>query len=724
MQEKIYKKHINSWSLVLRSVMIMMMALCFSKVTFAQGNTTLIKVGRYWGSASETGGNANISFTSGWFPGDYNVIGNTGKWAVCSTGGSIWLAAKDYIYNDSTIPYSLFIPNPPGPIDYNPIVDSLETATRYGYKPSEVDFEDVTLDWYNDVDPGKMLGNSDQTVTFTTRYENGVELKRTIVAFSNQNHDDYIITDLTFTHNGTQTLNDFVIFAESQESGIQRANGRNPGPSSDEGWAKQTEWVHYYGARPGDSLRVFYEYMAHDPRTSGDFMGGPVVSQRGRLIESGFEWWSILHASQAPYVGDNTASIDDPLQPKVTFTFTSQLLPIGDPAGNPDSPLGLDWQPLLEGTYFDYQQMSGIPAGTSHRVNNDELGDADWTEIGAGYAYGAAFTARYVVFGPYTFEPGQSLNIAYACGESGIGIEKMKEVGNKWYDGTLEEPPGLPNAQTGYFPENFAFPNDATPKDKTKDRWVSTGIDSLHKAAYAAKWNYEHNYMVPMSPPPPATTITGYGGYVEVKWSDLEAEALNNFAGYRILRRISNRDTVFFESVYTTDASDKATEHVFQDSAVRPGASYYYYVQSAVRVAEDEMNALPQNRGKLVYSGRVYNPTIQSIEPPRFSQSDLSEIRMVPNPYNINDPLITESYGWVDQRGIFFFNLPEIVTIKICTENGDLIQTIEHASPTKDGSEFWDMLTSSQQVIASGIYIVIFEKPDGEVSFQKLVVVR
>jgi len=693
------------------------------QVAIAQSNSTLIKVGRYWASANGNGSNYAVNYTGAWFPADFNVIGNTMRWSECITGGDIWLAAKDYNYNGSTISYSLFVPNPPGPLDYDIIVEPLETATRYGYATTQVNDEDVTLDWYTDVNPSMLVGNSDQTVTYATRYQNGVELKRTILAFSNQNHDDYIITDLEFTHNGTQTLNDFRIFAQTRETGTQRANGRNPGPGSGEDWKDQTQWVHYYGARPGDSLRIFYTYMADDPLVAGDMMGGPVISQQGRLIESGFEWLSILHASEAPYIGNKNNSDDDPLQPKVTFSLTTQLLPIGDPAGNPDSQLGSDWRPLLEGTYFADQQMDGIHPGTSHRVNNDELGKADWTAIGAGYAHEAAFPARFVVFGPYTFEPGQSLHIVYASGESGIGLKKMKEVGNKWYDGTLEDPPGIPDARTGYLPSNFAFPADATEMDKKKDRWISTGIDSMHKAVSAAKWNWSHDYMVPKSPPPPSVEIDGFGGFAQVTWSDPEAEALPNFAGYRVLRKRSNLDTVFFEVVHTTSPDDKAAEHVFKDENVLFGGSYYYYVQAAVRVAGDDMNALPQNRGKLVYSGRVYNPTTQWINPPRSSQSDLDKIRIVPNPYNINDPLI-QTYGWTDQRGIIFFNLPPRVTIKIVTENGDLVQTIEHNSSVLAGSLNWDMLTANQQVISSGIYIVIFEKPNGEVSFQKLAVAR
>jgi hypothetical protein len=722
MKKDMFKQELIKSPSIFCMMLLFVIELLYCDVAFTQSEFTLIKVGRFWTSATDRGNTQSVSFTGGWFPADFNTIGNNMRRNECITGGSIWLASSNYTHEGNVVPYAMFVPVPPSQPD-GMIVDPLSTATRYGYKLSVVDFEDVTLDWYNDIDPSMMVGNSDQTVTYSTRYQNGVELKRTILAFSNQNHDDYILTELEFTHKGDQTLTDFVMFMKQQETGIERANGRNPDPKDDEEWKSQTEWFHYYGARPGDSLRIFYQYMADDPLVTGDMMGGPVISQEGRLIESGFFWWTFLHASGQPYVGDKSVSVDDPLQPKVSFTMTDQLLPIEGPTDEPDKNPSNKWKPLLEGEFFTDELMPGAYAGTFHRRNSDELGDPDYTAIGIGHGHDGNFPGRYVIFGPYTFEPGQSLHIVYASGESGIGIEKMKEVGNKWYHGTLGDPPGIPDARTGYFPSNFAFPADATENDKKKDRWISTGIDSMHKAVSAAKWNYERDYMVPMSPPPPATTITGYGGYVEIKWSDPEAEALENFAGYRIMRRISNLDTVFFESIHTTDASDMAQEHIFQDSTVLPGASYYYYVQSAVRVAENDPNALPQNRGKLVYSGRVYNPTTHWIDPPRFSQDDLSKIRMAPNPYNINDPAI-ETYGWTDRRGILFFNLPAKVTIKICTEFGDLVQTIEHDSSVLAGSLRWDMLTSSEQVIASGVYIVIFEKPDGEVAFQKLVVVR
>jgi len=102
----------------------------------------------------------------------------------------------------------------------------------------------------------------------------------------------------------------------------------------------------------------------------------------------------------------------------------------------------------------------------------------------------------------------------------------------------------------------------------------------------------------------------------------------------------------------------------------------------------------------------------------------MSKIRIVPNPYNINDPLVKLYYSDKDGRQINFYNLPGSVMIKIFTENGDLVKTIDHYSPQSDGYEKWDMITDNQQVISSGVYVAVFQKPDGEVSFHKFVVVR
>jgi len=115
----------------------------------------------------------------------------------------------------------------------------------------------------------------------------------------------------------------------------------------------------------------------------------------------------------------------------------------------------------------------------------------------------------------------------------------------------------------------------------------------------------------------------------------------------------------------------------------------------------------------------------------------LSEIKIVPNPFNIrarniqfgtNDPTTLDRLA--------FFNLPPFTKIRIYTETGDLIETIDHNNGT--GNDYWNLLTSSRQVVVSGLYIALFEVTDdyrdettgellykkGETIYKKFIVIR
>jgi hypothetical protein len=111
----------------------------------------------------------------------------------------------------------------------------------------------------------------------------------------------------------------------------------------------------------------------------------------------------------------------------------------------------------------------------------------------------------------------------------------------------------------------------------------------------------------------------------------------------------------------------------------------------------------------------------------------LSGIRIVPNPYNIAAPGM-QYPGEPDK--IMFLNIPGHCTIRIYTENGDLINTISHENGS--GDEAWNSITSSRQVVVSGVYIVHFtvtadyndpvtgelKYKQGDTSFQKLIIIR
>ena len=69
-----------------------------------------------------------------------------------------------------------------------------------------------------------------------------------------------------------------------------------------------------------------------------------------------------------------------------------------------------------------------------------------------------------------------------------------------------------------------------------------------------------------------------------------------------------------------------------------------------------------------------------------------------------------------------FYNIPGECTIRIYTERGDLIKTITHTDGS--GDEEWKSITSSRQVVTSGLYIAQIETPSGESTIQKFMIIR
>lgn len=103
-------------------------------------------------------------------------------------------------------------------------------------------------------------------------------------------------------------------------------------------------------------------------------------------------------------------------------------------------------------------------------------------------------------------------------------------------------------------------------------------------------------------------------------------------------------------------------------------------------------------------------------------QQALDNIRVVPNPYNIS---ASKELGFGDlaQNRLYFFNIPGKCNIKIYSELGELIDTIEHRDGS--GDQAWDSLTSSGQLVVSGIYIAVIEDLDHGINkIVKFVIIR
>lgn len=718
----------------------------------AQQQSASMRVGRFWTGITDNAYRGNFTYTSGFFPNDYDILGWRGQYEQFSSGSGFQISTLmfDNPYKTDPVLY------PEGPMDtvavYGPVNDFLPTGKvtspltsyiRYKYpeqtvvNPTQV--QNVTIPDFGTYDPSKFTGGTyDQVIEVSNEYVFGITMHRRILGWSQNYNDNYIIYDYEFTNNtdkipifgGGRTYDSVFIQTNGNLNNGEYSNGRNPGAQGSEiGFEAAKVWQHYHGARASDTLmtfaggkvkgnlRVFYEYGADDPNRPGDNMGAPLLSQNGRMIGTGMHFFTVLHASKQAY--SNPANdVDDFMQPRITYTGNSAQFPY---SSSSDQYGSKSYWAMIGGMAKVSPMAGDVFPNTYHAVNPDEAGIGGFYEYTGG---GQNENFMYASFGPYKLAPGEKIHIVYAVGWAGIDSKTAKEVGNKWNSGTLQNPTGMPNQNTGWLPSTFKFPNDATELDKIKDRWMSMGIDSVMLAAYRAKWNFDHDYQIPQAPPPPSMIkIYAYGDGTEVTWSDPDAESLSSFAGYRISRRISNTDTTFYEVVYDSDSNDRSLLHSYKDTTVLALAQYYYFIQAKARIDANDPNADPTTRGKTIFSGRTFVPNVYWVNPPRLSQEDLSKIRIAPNPYNIKDPLLV-TYGYTDQRGINFYNLPVSCTIKIFTENGDLIKTIVHESTVRAGSETWDMITSSQQVISSGVYIAVIQKPTGEMTYQKFVVVR
>jgi hypothetical protein len=248
-----------------------------------------------------------------------------------------------------------------------------------------------------------------------------------------------------------------------------------------------------------------------------------------------------------------------------------------------------------------------------------------------------------------------------------------------------------------------------------------------------AKRNFDQQYAIPQPPQPPTVFEVNSGGdRISLSWQPSPSEGDSDFGGYRIFRSVAKPDTIY-EEIFACGLETDNPEIVnsYDDKTPIRGFSYYYYLV-AFNDGSNNQSGETNPRGQL-HSGRFYTQTTTPAFLSRQAGKSLSNIRVVPNPYNIDARKLNYP-GEADK--IAFLNIPAFCKIRIYTERGDLIRTIEHDDGS--GDEFWNLVTSSRQIVVSGIYIAHFEvakdyaDPDtgqilykkGDTSYQKFVIIR
>ena len=571
---------------------------------------------------------------------------------------------------------------------------------------------------------------SDRLIVNTVTTNIGITMVRKIYAFSQQYHDNYHIMEYTFTNTGNpsigltaKTLTGVVFFWQ-----FRYAPG-GPGPGYEVNNSQRWGINSMNDARgfPADlanagvpaaenDVRCMYTWLglhttANKPAAGTspnaatfDNIGTPIfntsISGVSTYIQAADTNWRLGSAQfdgNGPLWADKSATdhTNDLTQPSTTCFVASD-----EPITQNNANTQFNQATMAN----EYARMTiGHAPRQAWLVQPDGKFDQQTVEgnIGDGAPGGWSHGMGY---GPYTLAPGQSVRIVWAEGVSGLTYDECVRIGKQYKDGVI----------------NTKAKNDSV---------LNNGRTRLQETIRRAVANFNSGYNIPQPPFPPATfNVRGGGDRIALTWDPNPTESANGFAGYKIYRATGRSDSIY-HLIYQcggTQPSDPSVKYsssktyLFDDVTAIRGVSYYYYITSFGNpISADAATRTPAGslESNLFYT-LTYDPA--TLKRPAGTSSD--QIRIAPNPFVISSNENSLRFPGEPDK-IAFFNIPGNCVISIYTEIGELIKRIVHNDGT--GDAYWNSITSANQVIVSGIYIVVIENKDtGEKTIKKLVVVR
>ena len=232
-------------------------------------------------------------------------------------------------------------------------------------------------------------------------------------------------------------------------------------------------------------------------------------------------------------------------------------------------------------------------------------------------------------------------------------------------------------------------------------------------------------------PPKPTVRYTALDNKVTLRWSnDKELSYINPLTGtsgvkeYRVYKTTdpSRNNWGLPVAVIPRDPTKTGADSLayqWQDTAATKN---FFYSSYAVTILD--VDSLESGKAFLPADQSASENTVEA-RPVNSPRTSLNNVKVVPNPYIISatwerkrlgDPHLGEPI-----RDIAFTNLPGQCTISIYTLDGNLVKTIQHTNGV--GTEFWDLRSFSNQLIATGIYFYHIKSDAGE-RISKFAVVR
>jgi len=388
----------------------------------------------------------------------------------------------------------------------------------------------------------------------------------------------------------------------------------------------------------------------------------------GRLGAPQFMGVVTLHADVS---ADDTS--DDTGQPSTTGYYGSDEPNTSNNSAYDRTKMESEYQWMTRGYMFPRHAWKVEPTGNfaaQTSAPNFPPGGPGGFSIGNGY-------------GPYTIAPGQKVKLVMAEAVNGLSRERCIELGRQYKTG------GISASQ--------------------KNQAVMTGRDSLFKTFRAAIANYESGYTLVSNAvkPPKLVYVDGLGDRISLKW-ETYGDDDDNIAGFRIYRQTGNYADPLLppDLIYQAGAGERSYDDI---SPVR-GVAYYYFI---ITLGKDGTKSSR-------YYSQAYDPAFLK----RPEGTNMSDIRVVPNPYIISPPSNPDRILFPREGNkLSFFNIPGQCKIQIFTEVGELVYTIEHTDGS--GDAYWNCNTSSNQIVVSGLYIaVITDTRTGDKHIVKFVVIR
>ena len=542
----------------------------------------------------------------------------------------------------------------------------------------------------------------DRIVTNVVNTSMGLTMTRRIYAFSQQYHDNYFIKEFIFKNTGNTDYDDEIELHKDLKGvyvswGTRYSACREAGKYiGGQSWGmhlvvtRRGETYPQYYQTPIDEstplsslewLRAAFGWAGQNKANKYDNIGAPDYLNYGRLTAVQHAGLVTLHVDKSVTDRD-----DDPYQPSVLGWHAGDTYP-GRGALTAGSMKEL--YTMLQG--HPYQGKGGTDrfdetyiTTITNQVDPKTIhGDDGGTNI-------------WFVYGPFDIPFGDSIRIVEAEGISGLSRTMAENIGRRWkkaYDNPSDQGP-------------FTLPDGSTTKDKDvfKNLWVFTGKDSIMKTFSRAKRNFDSDFNIPQPPyPPQLFEVTSGGDKIFLKWTASPSEEDPDFGGYRIYRAVGKPDTSYseiFACGYNTDNPEIV--HEYEDKSANRGYSYYYYIV-AFNDGSNNTDGITNPTGEL-QSGRFYTRATEPAYLKRMPGKDLKGIRIAPNPFSIK----ARDFNYPGEEDkIGFLNVPAYCQIKIYTERGDLIKTINHDDGS--GDEYWNAVTESRQVVVSGLYIAYIE---------------